>query len=140
MRGMISKTFVLVAIVLFSCVIFTPVIAKEYPEEGGPYKIILEAKCFGNGGSGPDKLIHIGPFWYLDDASIQFSGFIGATCFIFNDSSWELCELNLNSNLCLFGFKGYAPGFGMWLVKALIPFAKIRIIGTCSEILVYTNE
>jgi hypothetical protein len=116
------------------------VTAKEYPKEGGPYKIILQAKCFGNGGSGPDKLIHFGPFWYLDDASISFHGFLGATCFISNDTTSEICELNLTTNLDLYGFKGYAPGFGIWLVKALIPLAKIRIIGTCSEILVYPDE
>jgi len=133
-KGMIVGVFCL--LMLVSTQIVT---AKEYPKEEGPYNIILQGKCFGFGNGGPGKIIHFGPFWYLDDiASIEFSGFIGATCIISSDIiPAEICELNLSTNICLYGFNVYAPGFAIWLVKALTPLAKIRIIGTCSEIIVY---
>ncbi|MBE3137475.1 MAG: hypothetical protein IMZ43_08840 [Thermoplasmata archaeon] len=133
-----KKALIIGVICLLMLVSIPIVTAKEYPKEEGPYNIILQGKCFGNGGYG--KSIHLGPFWYLDEnSSIEFSGFVGTTCIISGDNIYaEFCELNLTTNICLVGFKGYAPGFALWFMKALTPLAKIRIIGTCSEISVYT--
>lgn len=140
------KKGMVVSVIFLLMLVSIPLVSGEdilYPKEEGPYTVTAMGP--GNGGGGRlFTLFHLLPLWllwYPVDVDWHFDS--GSVFFV----NGEKQDIVYPAQIGLTGFKGYGPTFFMQILKyyaikflylsiGVMPTARTRVVGMCTEILV----